>query len=230
MRRVLLLFLILVWVLGGPAFAAQPPQGADDAAIRTVIAAQAMAWNRGDVTAFMQGYEDSPDTAFVGAGKVRKGFQPILDRYKQTYSTRAQMGTLTFSNIAVRLLPGSCGAVDYAVVFLGLSFPRAVEMEISCDEGVLHRAAGAGQQPHGNIRESQRAHLRPGGVGLLVPVEDRLKSFAHGASANERGFGRVFVSLHERGDVAAVPRHGLSGNDGANRGLIRALRSLHCKC
>lgn len=137
MRRVLLLFLALVWIRGGPAFATQSTQSADEAAIRTVIAAQAMAWNRGDVTAFMQGYEDSAETTFVGAGTVRKGFQPILDRYKQTYSTKAQMGTLTFSNIAVRLLPGSCGAVEYAVVTGNFHLDRAQKGKTQKNDGIF---------------------------------------------------------------------------------------------
>jgi uncharacterized protein (TIGR02246 family) len=137
MRRFLLFFLVLIWIRGGPAILAQGAQSADETAIRTVIAAQAMAWNRGDVTAFMQGYEDSPETTFVGAGTVRKGFQPILDRYLQTYSTRAQMGTLSFSNIAVRLLPGSCGAVEYAVVTGNFHLDRAQKGKAKKDDGVF---------------------------------------------------------------------------------------------
>jgi uncharacterized protein (TIGR02246 family) len=137
MRRVLLFLLVLVWIQGGVAVGAQGAQTADEAAIRTVIAAQAMAWNHGDVTAFMQGYEDSPETAFVGAGTVRKGFQPILTRYKQTYATKAQMGTLTFSNIAVRLLPASCGAVEYAVVTGNFHLGRTQKGKAKKDDGVF---------------------------------------------------------------------------------------------
>lgn len=137
MRRLFLFFLVLVWIRGGPATLAQSAQSADETAIRTVISAQAMAWNRGDVTAFMQGYEDSPETAFVGAGTVRKGFQPILDRYKQTYSTKAQMGTLTFSNITVRLLPASCGAVEYAVVTGNFHLDRAQKGKTRKDDGIF---------------------------------------------------------------------------------------------
>lgn len=137
MRRVLLLLLILIWIRSGPALVAQIAPSADEAAIRTVISAQAMAWNRGDVTAFMRGYEDSADTTFVGAGTVRKGFQPILDRYKQNYSTRAQMGALTFSNIAVRLLPASCGTVEYAVVTGNFHLDRAQKGKAQKDDGVF---------------------------------------------------------------------------------------------
>jgi uncharacterized protein (TIGR02246 family) len=134
MRRVLLIFLVLVWIRGGPAVLAQ---SADETAIRTVIAAQAMAWNRGDVTAFMQGYEDSPDTTFVGAGTVRKGFEPILDRYRHAYSTKAQMGTLTFSNIVVRLLPASCGATEYAAVTGNFHLDRTQKGKAARNDGVF---------------------------------------------------------------------------------------------
>ncbi len=81
------------------------------AAIRAVIDAQVAAWNRGDIPAFMQAYEDSPDTTFIGL-TLRKGFQPIRERYLLSYTTPEQMGTLTFSDLDVRLLPSSCGQLN----------------------------------------------------------------------------------------------------------------------
>jgi ketosteroid isomerase-like protein len=93
----------------------QAQQDADEAAIRAAITAQAAAWNRADIPAFMQTYEDSPDTTFIGA-KLRKGYGPILERYKQSYTTREQMGTLTFGDLDVRLLESSCGKAEFAVV------------------------------------------------------------------------------------------------------------------
>jgi ketosteroid isomerase-like protein len=87
----------------------------DEAAIRAALAAQTAAWNRADIPAFMQTYEDSPDTTFIGA-KLRKGYGPILERYKQSYTTREQMGTLTFGDLDVRLLESSCGKAEFAVV------------------------------------------------------------------------------------------------------------------
>lgn len=131
MRR---FFLILVAMCAGALGHAQSP---DESAIRTVMAAQSMAWNRGDVTAFMQGYEDSPDTAFVGAGTVRKGFQPILSRYKQAYPDKAQMGTLTFSNIAVRLLPVLCGTTEYAIVTGNFHLDRTQKGKAAKNDGVF---------------------------------------------------------------------------------------------
>src|SRR5580698_2663202 len=110
MRRLTILLLIVV----GASVHAQT-SGGDEAAIRSVIAMQVAAWNRADIPAFMQTYENSPETTFVGS-TVRKGYEPILERYKQAYATPEQMGKLTFSNLEVRLLPGVCGAVEYAAV------------------------------------------------------------------------------------------------------------------
>jgi uncharacterized protein (TIGR02246 family) len=113
-----------------------PPQGADEAAIRAVIAAQTAAWNRGDIPAFMQAYEDSPSTTFIGL-TVRKGFEPIRERYMLSYSNPEQMGTLTFNDLDVRLLPDSCGAVEYAVVTGKFHLDRKAKGEARKDDGIF---------------------------------------------------------------------------------------------
>jgi ketosteroid isomerase-like protein len=127
-------FLVLVVICAAVASWAQ---NADETAIRTVMAGQAMAWNRGDVTAFMQGYEDSPDTTFVGEGAVQKGFQMILGRYQKAYSTRAPMGTLAFLNIEVRPLPSSCGQTEYAVVTGNFHLTRMLKGKPAKKDGVF---------------------------------------------------------------------------------------------
>ena len=55
------------------------------AGIRAVIDAQAAAWNRGDVEGYMDGYDRSPKTEFVGGDSITRGWQQVLDRYKQKY-------------------------------------------------------------------------------------------------------------------------------------------------
>jgi uncharacterized protein (TIGR02246 family) len=110
--------------------------GGDEAAIRAVMAAQTTAWNKGDVAAFMQGYENSPDTTFVGKS-VNKGFEPILKRYQANYTNSAQMGTLTFSNLDVRLLPASCGAVEFAVVTGSFHLERTQKGAATKDDGIF---------------------------------------------------------------------------------------------
>ena len=73
-------------------------------AIRAVIDAQAAAWNRGDVEGYMDGYDRSPKTEFVGGDSITRGWQQVLDRYKQRYDTREKMGVLTFSDLEINLV------------------------------------------------------------------------------------------------------------------------------
>jgi len=89
--------------------ASAPAQTAPEAAIRHLLDQQTTDWNRGDVEAFMKGYEDSPTTTFVGQ-TVQYGYATILERYKKLYTTPAEMGKLTFSHLAIRILDA-----DYAV-------------------------------------------------------------------------------------------------------------------
>lgn len=70
--------------------------------ILTLLNAQVEAWNRGDVEGYMEGYWNSPELTFVSGGAVRKGYQDVLERYRTAYSTREQMGMLSFSDLAVR--------------------------------------------------------------------------------------------------------------------------------
>jgi uncharacterized protein (TIGR02246 family) len=94
------LLLLLAMTLASSA------QTAPEAAIRQLLDQQAAAWNRGDVDAFMTGYEDSPETTFVGQ-TVQYGYATIRDRYKKEYTTPAAMGKLTFSHLAIRILDAS---------------------------------------------------------------------------------------------------------------------------
>jgi ketosteroid isomerase-like protein len=81
-----------------------------EAAIRKVMDDQAAAWNRGDLEGFMQGYWNSPKLVFVGS-EVTRGWQPTLDRYKRSYSTREKMGTLTFSDLEITVLSKGAAVV-----------------------------------------------------------------------------------------------------------------------
>ncbi len=72
--------------------------------VRALLKSSEEAWNRGDLPAFASAYEDSPDTTFIGREVTRGGTQAILERYRRTYPTRDAMGTLAFSEIAIRTL------------------------------------------------------------------------------------------------------------------------------
>jgi ketosteroid isomerase-like protein len=134
MKRHAALLVLLLFCFAG--FAPGQAVGGDEAAIRAVMAAQTDAWNRADIPAFMQSYENSPDTTFIGA-HLAKGFQPILERYMKSYSTKEQMGTLTFTNLDVRLLPVSCSAVEYAVVTGNFHLERTAHGAAAKDDGIF---------------------------------------------------------------------------------------------
>ena len=70
-------------------------------AVRAVLDAQRDAWNRGDVTGYMDGYARSEQTVFVSGDNVTRGWQTVLDRYKKNYDSREKMGTLTFSDLEI---------------------------------------------------------------------------------------------------------------------------------
>lgn len=104
MRNLTVRFLQLGFCLALPLWAGW----ASD--VKQVLDHQVADWNRGDVRAFMQGYEDSPYTTFVGS-TVTKGHAAVLARYLKNYPTKEKMGTLRFSDLDVHVLDE-----NYAVV------------------------------------------------------------------------------------------------------------------
>ena len=90
-------------------------------AIRRVLDDQVAAWNRGDVRAFMEGYEESSETTFVGLN-VTKGHAAVLANYLARYPHKEQMGTLRFSDLDIRPLGD-----DYAVVIGRFHLERTKE-------------------------------------------------------------------------------------------------------
>ena len=75
---------------------------ADD--IRAMMQNSQAAWNRGDLVAFVSDYDDSPETTFVGKDVTRGGTAAVLARYQAHYPNREAMGTLSYSELAIRVL------------------------------------------------------------------------------------------------------------------------------
>jgi uncharacterized protein (TIGR02246 family) len=71
--------------------------------VKAVLDAQVVAWNAGDIKAFMAGYDNSPETTFVGS-KVAHGWQEVFDNYEKNYGSKDKMGTLSFNELQVRVL------------------------------------------------------------------------------------------------------------------------------
>jgi ketosteroid isomerase-like protein len=94
--------LLLTALVATAPHAARAQNDAD--AVRAVLTLQADAWNKGDVTAFMQSYWQNDSLTFVGKNGPTYGWQPVLDHYKQAYPDKAAMGTLTFSDLVLKPL------------------------------------------------------------------------------------------------------------------------------
>ena len=75
------------------------------AAVLDVLDTQTQAWNRVELEGFMAGYWSSPDLIFTSGGQVSRGWEPTLEKYRETYGGgKASMGRLSFDEIEVRLL------------------------------------------------------------------------------------------------------------------------------
>ena len=136
MKRALTVLSLVLMAISGRWMANAQSLTPDQAAILAAMDAQTAAWNRADIPAFMQIYENSPDTTFIGA-TLRKGYGPILERYKANYTTKEQMGNLTFDHLDIRLLPSSCGSAEFAVVTGTFHLERTAKGEAKKDDGIF---------------------------------------------------------------------------------------------
>ncbi len=109
-RAIPYIFLAVTMSLGtsaGKSDAAPRPTPAETTqreAIQAVLVRQQTAWNQGNVTAFMEGYWNSPELTFVGATGVTRGYAATLARYKKSYPDQASMGHLDFTELEVHSL------------------------------------------------------------------------------------------------------------------------------
>lgn len=73
-------------------------------AITEAMSAQEMAWNNGDLVAFMDAYHPSDSLVFIGKSGLNYGWQRTLDNYKKSYPNAEAMGRLEFENLEVQTL------------------------------------------------------------------------------------------------------------------------------
>lgn len=70
--------------------------------ILEVFNQQELAWNRGDIPAFMEGYWKSEDLAFSGSSGAVFGWEATKERYLKSYPDTTAMGKLTFEVIKLQ--------------------------------------------------------------------------------------------------------------------------------
>lgn len=71
-------------------------QSIDREEILNVMNLQELAWNKGDIDQFMEGYWKSDSLMFIGKNGIKYGWQTTLDNYKNSYPDKAAMGELNF--------------------------------------------------------------------------------------------------------------------------------------
>ncbi len=76
----------------------------NEQAIRNLLNRQTLAWNRGDVDAFMLDYWKSDSLMFIGKNGVVWGWQNTLNNYKKGYPDTEAMGKLAFDLIQIKKL------------------------------------------------------------------------------------------------------------------------------
>jgi peptidoglycan/xylan/chitin deacetylase (PgdA/CDA1 family)/ketosteroid isomerase-like protein len=75
------------------------------AEVEELLQAEAAAWNRGDLSGFVDSYAD--DAVFVTPKGITRGRQAVLERYRQSYPDPASMGSLSLDTVQLRLITGT---------------------------------------------------------------------------------------------------------------------------
>ncbi|MFT4761237.1 MAG: hypothetical protein ACI9XO_004398 [Paraglaciecola sp.] len=81
-----------------------PAQSNLQITLKSTLQQQAIAWNNGNIDAFMEAYWKSEKLQFISSKKVTYGWQNTLDNYKKGYPDKATMGQLTFDVIDIKKL------------------------------------------------------------------------------------------------------------------------------
>ncbi len=76
----------------------------DKRAISNLLEKQRLAWNRGDLEGYMQGYWKSDSLVFVGKSGPKYGWKTTLENYKKSYPDDYAMGILTFNVMQINVI------------------------------------------------------------------------------------------------------------------------------
>lgn len=102
------LFILLLPIL----FACNMNNQTEVAKIKAVLHNQQIAWNKGDIDGFMQGYWKSEDLEFVSKNGTTKGWKNTLERYQKSYPTSKEMGKLKFTLGEIKFLNNNSATLN----------------------------------------------------------------------------------------------------------------------
>jgi ketosteroid isomerase-like protein len=71
--------------------------------VRGVIAANAAAWNEGNLDAYMGGYANSAGLLMIVDAAVTTGWQPVRKLYEKDIAASGEMGRLSFDNLDIKM-------------------------------------------------------------------------------------------------------------------------------
>jgi len=72
--------------------------------IKELMKAQEIAWNQGDIPAYMNYYWQSDSMLFVSKKGVTQGWKQTLNNYLKSYPDKASMGKLTFDHLSFQYI------------------------------------------------------------------------------------------------------------------------------
>jgi Domain of unknown function (DUF4440) len=79
-------------------------QDKNETTIRTMLAAQELEWNKGNLETFMNGYWKNDSILFIGKNGPKYGYNTTLANYKKGYPDTASMGKFTSTILSVKKL------------------------------------------------------------------------------------------------------------------------------
>lgn len=141
-----------------PASSRTLPSRSTDAIIRGVMAANAAAWNEGNLPAFLGGYADTSDVRLVAEGAVASGFSGVRKHYETMLAGAGAMGRLSFSNLDVTMT-----SPDVATVVGRYAHENGPKKSAGAMTVVL-------KQIEGRWRIVQDTRVRDAAVPTLAPV------------------------------------------------------------
>lgn len=126
--------------------------------IKGVMAANAAAWNEGNLPAFLGGYADSKDIRLLADGAVATGFGDVRKHYEAMVAAAGAMGRMSFSNLDVTLT-----SVDVATVVGRYAYESGPQKTSGAMTVVL-------KQIDGRWRIMQDTRVKDAMVPTLAPV------------------------------------------------------------
>ncbi|WP_298775925.1 nuclear transport factor 2 family protein [uncultured Shewanella sp.] len=79
--------------------------------ILSVLEKQETAWNKGDITAYMEGYWHNEQLRFVSEGEFQFGWQNMLNAYQANDVDKSALGQLSFVVDEIKMLNNDAAVV-----------------------------------------------------------------------------------------------------------------------